>query len=40
MPEGAAPAAAAAAAPLAPLLRVGGFVPFTSTDYPDALAAG
>jgi pyruvate formate lyase activating enzyme len=25
--------------PLAPRLRVGGFEPFTSTDYPDALAA-
>jgi pyruvate formate lyase activating enzyme len=35
MPDGAAvPGAAPAAA-----LRVGGFVPFTLTDYPDALAA-
>ncbi len=38
MPDGAAgPAMAPAAAP--PRLRVGGFEPYTSTDYPDALAA-
>lgn len=34
MPEGVAELGAAL-----PTLRVGGFVPFTSTDYPDALAA-
>jgi pyruvate formate lyase activating enzyme len=38
MPDG-APASAAAGAAAAHALRVGGFVPFTSTDYPDALAA-
>jgi len=38
MPNGAVGPATAAAA-VAPGLRVGGFVPFTSTDYPDALAA-
>jgi pyruvate formate lyase activating enzyme len=31
--------ACAAAAPATAALRIGGFVPFTSTDYPDALAA-
>ena len=34
-----APAPAGRAVPSAPPLRVGGFVPFTTTDYPDALAA-
>jgi len=38
MPDGADPSAAAVDAPPLPL-RVGGFVPFTTTDYPDALAA-
>ena len=31
--------AAGTGSPAAPLLRVGGFEPFSSTDYPDALAA-
>ncbi len=35
MPDGAVPPKAAHA----DALRVGGFVPFTVTDYPDALAA-
>jgi len=35
MPDGAAPPEAVHAG----ALRVGGFVPFTATDYPDALAA-
>jgi pyruvate formate lyase activating enzyme len=38
MPDGAPGPATARAVP-AHALRVGGFVPFTSTDYPDALAA-
>lgn len=38
MPEG-APGPAPERAAAAHALRVGGFVPFTSTDYPDALAA-
>jgi pyruvate formate lyase activating enzyme len=38
MPEGACPSAAVTRAPPLPL-RVGGYVPFTTTDYPDALAA-
>ena len=33
------PAPAGRAVPSVPPLRVGGFVPFTTTDYPDALAA-
>ena len=33
------PAPAGRAVPPTPQLRVGGFVPFTTTDYPDALAA-
>ncbi len=38
MPDGANPSATATRVPPLPL-RVGGFVPFTTTDYPDALAA-
>ena len=38
MPDGVAQVAQAAVAAV-PRLRVGGFEPFTSTDYPDALAA-
>jgi len=38
MPDGIPGSAVARTAP-ASALRVGGFVPFTSTDYPDALAA-
>jgi pyruvate formate lyase activating enzyme len=34
-----APALAGRVAPSVQQLRVGGFVPFTTTDYPDALAA-
>jgi pyruvate formate lyase activating enzyme len=41
MPDGAAGKvhAACASLPSAATLRVGGFVPFTTTDYPNALAA-
>jgi pyruvate formate lyase activating enzyme len=38
IPDG-APGSAAVRSASAHALRVGGFVPFTSTDYPDALAA-
>ncbi len=39
MAEGTAGVRAAPSAAAVPMVRVGGFVPFTSTDYPDALAS-
>ncbi len=39
MPDGTVGPPTASAIAAAPLLRVGGFVPFTSTDYPNALSA-
>jgi pyruvate formate lyase activating enzyme len=39
MPEGSAELRSARPVAPAPTLRIGGFVPFTSTDYPDALAS-
>jgi pyruvate formate lyase activating enzyme len=39
MPDGTAELPTASATTAVPRLRVGGFEPFTSTDYPDALSA-